>query len=78
MAIQPKCSDTHASGPMAIGEAEILQSRPIRRQVVGGDCFRMDALALEQLSQQLERGVLVAPLLDQNIENLTLVVDGAP
>jgi hypothetical protein len=28
--------------------------------------------------QQLERGVLVAPLLDQNIENLTLVVDGAP
>src|SRR4051812_45481330 len=38
----------------------------------------MDPLALQQLPKQLHRGMGVAPLLDQHVEHLALIVDSAP
>lgn len=38
----------------------------------------MDAAVTEQLSQQLCRRLLVPALLDEDIEHLAFIVDGAP
>jgi len=38
----------------------------------------VDALSLEEFAQQFQRRVLVAPALDQHVQHLALVVDGAP
>ncbi len=38
----------------------------------------MDALVLEQLAQQLQRGGLVAALLNQDVKHFAFVVDRAP
>jgi hypothetical protein len=51
--------------------------------VVGSELFgdhdtRCDALALQELSHQLQGRLLVPAALDQGIENMTIGIDGAP
>ena len=59
-------------------QAEFPQGRSIGPKLVGDDrCWR-EALALEQLSHQLECGSLVTFGLDQEVRNLAFSVDGSP
>jgi hypothetical protein len=47
-------------------------------QLVGDEHTRRSTLLLEELAEQTLGGLLVAPALDQNIENEALLVDGTP
>src|SRR3954453_23061140 len=47
-------------------------------QLVGDQHTRRPALLLPQLAQQALGGLLVAPALDKNIENVAFLVDRAP
>src|SRR5207248_87576 len=47
-------------------------------QLVGDEHTRGSTLLLEELTEQALGGLLVAPALDQNIENEAVLVDGAP
>ena len=57
----------HATGPMAIGEAEIAGRRPVGAKFIRRDRLRMDHLVLEQLAKQLQRRMLIASLPDQHV-----------
>src|SRR5205823_12527006 len=47
-------------------------------QLVGDQQFRREALLLEQLAHQPQRRPAIAPALDQHLQHLALVIDGAP
>jgi hypothetical protein len=47
-------------------------------QLVGDEHTRRSTLLLEELAEQTLGGLLVAPALDQNIENEAVLVDGTP
>jgi hypothetical protein len=55
---------------------------PLRRgvalQLVGDEHTRCSTLVLEELAKQAFGGLLVAPALDENIENEAVLVDGTP
>src|SRR3981189_1538023 len=63
---------------MRAGQAQVPESSSVRAQPVGRQQFRHEALFPEQLAHQPECSPLVAPALNQHVENLALVVDGAP
>ena len=52
--------------------------RGIALQLVGDEHTRGSTLLLEELAQQAFGGLLVAPALDENIENKAVLVDGTP
>src|SRR6201997_3860135 len=52
--------------------------RGVALQLVGDEHTRCSALLLEELSEQAFGGLLVAPALDENIENQAVLVDGTP
>ena len=57
-------------------EPELADCGAIGRQLVRGDGFGVDTLAVEQLPQQLQGGMFVAPFLDPDIQDFALVVHG--
>ena len=63
---------------MATFASEFAHRRFVRGQAVCHDGVRNEALVLEQLSQQFQRCILVAALLDEDIEHLAFAIDGAP
>src|SRR3954454_23587498 len=63
---------------MRTGQAKMPKRGAVRAQLVGRQQFRREALLPEQLAHQPECRVLVAAALHQHIENLALVIDGAP
>ena len=54
------------------------ESRSVRAELVRREQFRREALFPEQFAHQPECRQLVAPALNQHVENLALVIDGAP
>src|ERR1700686_4498296 len=54
------------------------KSGSVGAQLVGRQGFRREALFPEQLAHQPECRALVAAALNQYVENLALVIDGAP
>jgi hypothetical protein len=54
------------------------ERRGVGAQLVGYQQFRREALLLEKLAHQSQRGSAVAPTLNQHIEDLTLMIDGTP
>jgi hypothetical protein len=68
----------HAAGPMAIGEAEFAGGQTVRGKLVSDDRFGVDALVAQQFPEELQGSRLVAALLDQHVQNLAFIVDGAP
>jgi hypothetical protein len=63
---------------MRAGQPKMPKCRAVRTQLVGDQQFRREALLLEQLAHQPQRSALVASALNQHIQDLALVVDGAP
>jgi hypothetical protein len=59
------------------GEAQLPESRAIAQRI-GDEQLRCETLFLEQLAHQSECRLRIAPTLNKHIENLALVVDGAP
>src|ERR1700681_1081047 len=50
----------------------------VASQLVGDEHTRRSTLLLEELAEQAFGGLLVAPALDENIENEAVLVDGTP
>src|SRR5512139_2372350 len=67
-----------SAAPVVLLDAEVAGSGAIRPQVVGNQQVWNEAVLLQQLAHELQRGPLVAPGLDQHIEDLAFSVDGAP
>src|SRR6202045_1720990 len=63
---------------MRAGQLEVPEGRAVGAKLVGREQFRREALFLEQLAHQPDCRPLVAPALNQHVENLALVIDGAP
>ena len=66
------------AGDMAVSSAKIPQGCTVGSEPIRDDGVRQVSLALEELPHKLERRLLVASRLNEDIENLTRVVDGAP
>src|SRR5512139_2210080 len=67
-----------SAAPVVLLDAEVAGSGAIRPQVVGNQQVWNEAVLLQQLAHELQRGMLVAFGLDQHIEDLAFGVDGAP
>ena len=63
---------------MRAGQSQTPERRGVGAQLVGDQQFRHEALLLEQLAHQPQRRPTVASALDQHVEDLALVIDGAP
>jgi len=63
---------------MAALDAEVARRSAIRVQVVGDHSIGNEAVSLQKLAHQFQRGVLVSLGLDQHVEDFTLRIDGAP
>ena len=63
---------------MRAGQAELPESRSIGTELVGNQQFWHEALFSEELTHHSERRALVAPPLNQHVEDLALMIDSAP
>ncbi len=63
---------------MALQTGQLSQRRAIRGQTIRNDFIRNIALAFQQFPEQFQRGGLVPPLLDEDIKDFSLHVDGTP
>ena len=63
---------------MRTNQAKVAERRAIGAQLVGHQKFRHKALLLEKLAQQPEGCALVAPALNQYVQDFALVIDGSP
>jgi hypothetical protein len=59
-------------------EVQLPESRAVGAQLVGDEQLRCEALFLEQLAHQPECRMRISPTLNEHVEDLALVVDGAP
>ena len=62
---------------MRAGQPKMPKRRAIGAQLVGDQQFRREALFLEQLAHQPECRLRISPTLNEYVEDLALVVDGA-
>ena len=63
---------------MRAGQAQVPESRSVGSELVGCELFRRKSPFAEQLAHEPECHALVAAALNQHVENLALVIDGAP
>jgi hypothetical protein len=63
---------------MRAGQSQTPERGGIGAQLVGDQQFGCEPLLLEQLAHQPQRRPSVASALNQHVEDLALVVDGAP
>ena len=63
---------------MRAGEAQSPESRAVGAQLVGDQRLRCEALFLKQLAHELDGCAFIPSALNKHVENLALVVDGAP
>ena len=63
---------------MPIGQLQISERAGVGAQLVGDQQFRRETLFLQQFAHQPQRRPTVASALDQHVENLALLIDGAP
>src|SRR5260370_24127941 len=64
--------------PMLDARHGLPLGRGVALQLVGDEHTRCSILLLEELAEQTFGGLLVAPALDENIENEAVLVDGTP
>src|ERR687888_1740174 len=63
---------------MSTGQSQTSERTGVGAQLIGDQQFRHETLLSEQLAHQPQRRATVASALDQYVENLALVIDGAP
>jgi hypothetical protein len=63
---------------MTAGEAQLPESRAVRAQLVGDQQLRCEALFLEYFAHQPECRLRISPTLNEHLEDLAFMVDGAP
>src|SRR5271157_1510110 len=63
---------------MPTREANGPQRRSVGSEFVRNDYGRGESMLLKQFPHEFQRGSLVAPSLDQHIENFAFAVDGPP
>src|SRR5260370_8196237 len=63
---------------MVLVDPKVASSGAVRPQVVGDQSIGNETVFLQQLSHELDRGMLVPFRLDQHIENLAIGIDVAP
>src|SRR5690348_4320849 len=63
---------------MVAGKPEMPEGSAVGAQLVGRHPGRREALFAEQLAHQFDRRRPVSTTLDQDLEDLAVVVDGAP
>ena len=63
---------------MPTGQSQSSERAGVRAQLVGDQQFRRETLFLQQFAHQPQRRPTVASALDQHVENLALIIDGAP
>ena len=63
---------------MRAGQAQVPESSSVGAELIGDEQFRREALFPEELAHQPECRPLVAAALNQHVENLALMIDGAP
>src|SRR5258708_6582568 len=63
---------------MVAAKPEMLEGSAVGAQLVGRHPRRRESLLAEQLAHQLDGRRPVSTTLDQDLEDLTLVVDGTP
>jgi hypothetical protein len=59
-------------------QADLLERSPIGPKPVSRDLGESETLLLEQLAHELPSGGFVAPVLDQDVQHLTLIVNRPP
>src|SRR5437762_8852881 len=64
--------------PMLDPGHDLPLGRGVALQLVGDEHTRGSTLLLEELAEQAFGGLLVAPALDENVENEAVLVDGTP
>jgi hypothetical protein len=64
--------------PMLDPEHDLPPGSGVVLQLIGDEHMRGSTLLLEELAEQAFGGLLVAPALDENIENEAVLVDGTP
>jgi hypothetical protein len=69
---------TSPTSDMLALHPESFERSTIRGQLVRHHFGRHEALCLEELAHQLERSLLVASRLDQDIQNFAFAINGAP
>ena len=67
-----------AAGAVLVQNPEPSQCCAIGRKLVCRDRLGKDALGLQETPQKLHGCCSAPPLLDQDVEHLALIVDGAP
>src|SRR6202035_1265170 len=63
---------------MTAGQMEIVEGSTVGAQLVGDYQLGCEALLPEQLAHEPQGGALIAPALNQHVEDLALVIDGTP
>jgi len=63
---------------MQMTQAQHLKSSRIRSKTVGNDTFWLDRLVSQQSVQQHQRRLCVSPALDDEVQDLSLIVNCAP
>jgi hypothetical protein len=68
------------SQPLLVGagQAKVPESRSVGAELVRRQKFRLEAQFPEKLAHQPERRTPVTAALNHHVENLALVIDGAP
>ena len=69
---------TSAASDVFALHPETFERSTIRGQLVRYDCGRSEALRLEQLAHQLQRSLLVAARLNQDIQHFTFAIHRTP
>jgi hypothetical protein len=63
---------------MPVQEAKVACGSAVRSQIVRDESLRQEAIFLQKLAHQFERRSLIPLALDQDIQNLSFAIDGAP
>ena len=67
-----------SAGAMPMRHPKLTRGGVVRSQIVRDQDLRRDAIFLQELAHYFQRCGLISLALDQDIQNLSLAIDGAP
>ena len=63
---------------MVTGKPEVLEGSAVGAQLIRDHPLRREALLTHQLAHELDSSAPLSPSLNQDLEDLAFVIDGAP